>query len=193
MVCFPLFMSHLFLQDTRSAIKRLASTTQVIFGFFAFATALSMLISFFALVSSTYVSILEQVRELGILRAVGLGRWPLLRAYAYEALVVVLSAVLLGLLIGAALAYTMSAQRILFSQLPIPFSLPWTLVGGACLLSLLLALAAALLRWIWRERLRGCLRGCLRGWEGVLKEVLRVWFEGLLRALRGFERIFEGF
>jgi hypothetical protein len=40
-----------------------------------------------------------------------------LRCYVYEALVVVLSSVILGLLIGAALGWTMSAQRILFSQL----------------------------------------------------------------------------
>ena len=135
----------------------------MIFGFFAFATALALLISFVALVASTYVAVLEQVRELGVLRAIGLSRLALLRAYAYEALAVVLAAVLLGAAIGAALGWTLAAQRVLFSQLPIPFALPWQLIGAACALALLLALAAALvsLRGLWRRTAVDLLRNRL--------------------------------
>jgi ABC-type antimicrobial peptide transport system permease subunit len=106
---------------------------------------MSMTISFFALVSSTYVTVLEQLREIGVLRSVGISRWRMLRCYVYEALIIVLSSVILGLLIGVAMGWTMSAQRILFSQLPIPFSVPWSLFLIMCALSVIFGFVAAVL------------------------------------------------
>lgn len=132
-------------QDAAQRVGQLSSTTLVIFGFFGFATVMAMTISFFALVSSTYVTVLEQLREIGILRAVGISRWRLLRCYMYEALLVVLSSVLLGLVIGIAMGWTMSAQRVLFSQLPIPFSVPWSLFALMCALSVVFGAVAACL------------------------------------------------
>jgi hypothetical protein len=38
--------------------------------------------------------------------------------------VIVFSSSLVGLLIGTAVAYTMSMQRVLFTEIPIPFALP---------------------------------------------------------------------
>jgi hypothetical protein len=131
--------------DAQQRVGQLSSTTKVIFGFFGFATVMSMTISFFALVSSTYVTVLEQLREIGVLRSVGISRWRMLRCYVYEALVIVLSSVILGLLIGVAMGWTMSAQRILFSQLPIPFSVPWALFLIMCALSVVFGFVAAVL------------------------------------------------
>jgi ABC-type antimicrobial peptide transport system permease subunit len=131
--------------DAQQRVGQLSSTTKVIFGFFGFATVMSMTISFFALVSSTYVTVLEQLREIGVLRSVGISRWRMLRCYVYEALIIVLSSVILGLLIGVAMGWTMSAQRILFSQLPIPFSVPWSLFLIMCALSVIFGFVAAVL------------------------------------------------
>ena len=68
-------------------MNQLSSTSNVIFAFFAckknenenlnflifflpVATLFSMIIAFFALISSTFVTVVEQLREIGILRAV---------------------------------------------------------------------------------------------------------------------------
>jgi ABC-type antimicrobial peptide transport system permease subunit len=61
----------------QSSNDQLASTTNVIVAFFGFATVMAMTISFFALVSSTYVCVREQLREIGVLRAIGLSQWRL--------------------------------------------------------------------------------------------------------------------
>merc|ERR1712000_359741 len=90
-------------------------------------------------------------REIGILRAIGLSRWRVLRCYVHEALLVVVSSVLMGLIIGTVLGWTMSAQRILFSQLPIPFSIPWRLFLVMFGISVILAFFAAL--WTLRKTL----------------------------------------
>jgi ABC-type antimicrobial peptide transport system permease subunit len=132
-------------RDAEASVAKMTSTTLVIFGFFGFATVMAMTISFFALVSSTYVTVMEQRREIGVLRAVGISKWRLLRCYIYEALIVVLSAVMLGLVIGIAMGWTMSAQRVLFSQLPIPFAVPWTLFLLMCALSVLFGAVSACL------------------------------------------------
>jgi ABC-type antimicrobial peptide transport system permease subunit len=66
----------------------------------------------------------EQSKEIGLLRALGVTRTWIARLYALEAMVLVLSASVLGLAIGTLLAFTISAQRQLFTQLPLPFVFP---------------------------------------------------------------------
>ena len=65
----------------------------------------------------------------GILRAIGVPRDWIARIAIYEAFVIVFSASVVGLLIGTAVAYTMSMQRVLFTEIPIPFTLPSQLLG----------------------------------------------------------------
>lgn len=122
--------------------------------FFVFATFVVMIICFFSLVSSMYTNIVEQTKEIAILRAIGMKVLWLMRIYVEEAFIIIFSctslwqsmhcppscrsppvfvsdagvcaASLMGMIIGVIVGWTMAIQRALFTQLPIAFQFPWT-------------------------------------------------------------------
>ena len=53
-------------------------------------------------------NILDQVKEIGILRAMGLTKNRIILLYIYEAFVLVVASSLLGILIGTIVAFTMT-------------------------------------------------------------------------------------
>ncbi|KAF2072771.1 hypothetical protein CYY_005917 [Polysphondylium violaceum] len=108
------------------APNKTAST--IIQYFFSFTTVVAMIISFFSLMSSMFTNIYEQTKEIGILRAVGIPKNWMVRIYIYESFILVLSSSLLGVFIGTVVGWTMILQRVLFTQLPIPFEFPWVLL-----------------------------------------------------------------
>ncbi|KAH3732931.1 DUF214 family protein [Pelomyxa schiedti] len=58
---------------------------------------------------------IENTKEIGVLRAVGLSKSWLSRVYIYEAFIVVFSSSFFGLLIGTAVGWTMTLQQLLFT------------------------------------------------------------------------------
>jgi ABC-type antimicrobial peptide transport system permease subunit len=122
------YSTQLKLHDVRPSLDSIKVISAITTGFFGFATVLSVLISSFSLASSMVVNIAEQRSEIGVLRAIGLSKSAIVRAYVAEAFVVVLSAVLLGTATGACVGYTVSAQQVLFTQLPLPFVFPTQLL-----------------------------------------------------------------
>lgn len=63
---------------------------------FSVVTVLVMVIAFFSLNTSMYVNIIEQAREIGVMRALGFSRPAVLRLYFYEAMILTLSSAVLG-------------------------------------------------------------------------------------------------
>lgn len=55
-------------------------------------------------------NLLDQATEIGILRATGVTKTSIKLVYFYEALIVVLSSSLIGVLIGIAVGYSMALQ-----------------------------------------------------------------------------------
>ena len=132
--------------DERTIAESMQTSNIIVMSFFGFATLIAMTISFFSLVSSTYVNIYEQSKEIGILRALGLSKGKrkekqrkglvfylfiilflffillntaaVFRTYVYEAFLTILAACLIGLVIGNVVAYTMLLQQAVLSQLP---------------------------------------------------------------------------
>jgi len=49
------------------------------------------------------------------------------RIYIYEAFILVLSSSILGILIGVGVGWTVAIQRVLFTELPVPFRFPYEL------------------------------------------------------------------
>lgn len=129
--------------DYRDVEDPLATASVVIMYFFQFTTVIAMLISFFSLMSSMFTNVHEQTKEIGILRAIGISKPAMYRIYMYEAFVLVFSSSLLGLLIGCVVGYTVLLQRILFTQLPIPFVFPTQLLVVVFLCSIVFAVMAA--------------------------------------------------
>lgn len=123
----------------------IAVANTVLFFFFAFSMLAALVVSSFALVSSTVTNIHEQLKEIAILRALGLSRFKLVRVYVYESLFLVLASTLLGALVGAAVSYTLVLQRVLFTHFPIPFDFPWAMVLLTIVLASAVSVIAALL------------------------------------------------
>jgi len=90
-----------------------------------------------------FTNIHEQTKEIGILRAIGISKAAMYRIYMYEAFVLVFASSLLGLLIGTVVGYTVLLQRILFTQLPIPFVFPTQLLIVVFTCSIFFAVLAA--------------------------------------------------
>jgi len=107
--------------------------------FFTFAQAMASCICFFALSSSMSTNVHEQSKEIGILRSIGLRKFPLTRTYIWESFVLVLAASILGVCVGVVMGYTIVLQRALFTQLPLPFVFPWGQVIAILILSFVFA------------------------------------------------------
>jgi ABC-type antimicrobial peptide transport system permease subunit len=67
-----------------------------------------MFLCFFALSANMSTNIYEQKKEIGVLRALGLTRIRVILLFFYEAIVLVLSSCLLGMITGVIVAQTMT-------------------------------------------------------------------------------------
>ncbi len=105
--------------DNINSIKRFLDIIfYVIIGLF-------MLLFVFSLVSSMTANVLEQSKELAVIRAVGVTQWRVSILYMYEAFVLVLSSCAIGCIIGTLVGFTLCLQMTLYSNLPVTFSFPW--------------------------------------------------------------------
>jgi hypothetical protein len=73
----------------------------------------------------------------------GIRRSWMYRIYIYEAFVLVLSSSLLGVIIGIVVAVTMTMQQSLFTQLPIPFTFPTTILLVVFVCSIIFSVLAS--------------------------------------------------
>jgi ABC-type antimicrobial peptide transport system permease subunit len=80
---------------------------------------LVLIISFFSLVTTSYVNIRNQYPEIGILMTLGYNKSRILRIYIFEAFVLVLSSCLIGIAVGFVVAWLMGSQRELFGNFPV--------------------------------------------------------------------------
>jgi len=130
--------------DYRDDVKPIESAQQILTLFFGFVTFIAMLIASFSLVSSMYTNVYEQTKEIGILRAIGIQKGYMRRIYLWEAFTLVFASSLLGIIIGSVVGYTLTLQRVLFTQLPIPFEFPWQILIVVFVASFIFALASSL-------------------------------------------------
>ncbi|KAJ3281845.1 hypothetical protein HK104_011247 [Borealophlyctis nickersoniae] len=128
---------------------------------FNLATILVVLITLFSLNGCMYTNITEQAKELGVMRALGVSRWAIFRIYSYEAFVLTLGAGLLGTIIGAAIGWSMAAQRAVMAQTPLSFPFPWDIVivmVGASVLSAFFSTAEPVRRLVFKQKIVSVLR-----------------------------------
>lgn len=85
----------------------------------------TMCLCFFALSANMQSNIFEQRKEIGVLRSVGLKKNRLILLYFYEAVVLVFSSCILGIIVGVVIAWTMLMQQALFEGSKIPYYFPW--------------------------------------------------------------------
>mmetsp|Transcript_27504 Transcript_27504/g.36781 ORF Transcript_27504/g.36781 Transcript_27504/m.36781 type:complete len:123 (-) Transcript_27504:41-409(-) len=98
-----------------------------------------MFLCFFALQGSMSANLLEQTKEIGVLRAIGFTSLRICVLYFYEALLLVFASCLLGIVIGVLVGVTMVLQQDLFLAQPFEFFFPWKQTLEIFLLTILCA------------------------------------------------------
>eukprot|EP01080_Neovahlkampfia_damariscottae_P004723 gene4723-8307_t len=111
--------------DSNEKIVGLQIANDSLFAFSVLTTIIVMIMCFFSLTSSMYTNVIQQSKEIAILRALGTRRFPIMRIYLYESFILIISSLLMGLVIGSFVAYTYISQRSLFTQLQLPFIFPY--------------------------------------------------------------------
>ena len=108
--------------------------------------ALAIIIAILGVVNTLALSVIERTREIGLLRAIGLGRAQLRRMVRLEAVVIALFGAVLGL--GLGVGWGLAAQRLLAAKGLQSLAVPWAtiiaVVLGAAVVGLLAALGPAL-------------------------------------------------
>jgi len=84
----------------------------------------TIMISIFGLVSSMYAIMLERKFEIGILRSMGMKARNVRNMFLLESLVLLLSAGIMGTIIGSYTAYLMQTNLGLITEMPVIFAVP---------------------------------------------------------------------
>ena len=85
-----------------------------------------MILCLFSLTSSMSANLMDQTKEIGVLRAMGFTKIRIKLLYFYEAFILVIVSCSLGVMIGTIVGFTMVLQQAVFSAIPIFFFFPWT-------------------------------------------------------------------
>lgn len=107
--------------------------------------ALGFVVGGFGIGNTLTMSVLEQTRELGLLRIIGMTQSQIFKIVFCEALYFALTACVLGTIAGVTTAYTIYLTNEPLMGRVIPFVLKWSLLGTNAAICVAVALAASLL------------------------------------------------
>jgi ABC-type antimicrobial peptide transport system permease subunit len=131
--------------DSNDKIANLKIAGDSLYAFSVLTTIIVMIMCFFSLTSSMYTNVLEQSKEIAILRALGSRRFTIMRIYIYESFILVISSSIMGLGIGAFVAYTYIGQRSLFIQMKIPFVFPWEITIAVFIMGIIFSFLSSII------------------------------------------------
>lgn len=104
---------------------------------------LAVVIAVLGVVNTLALSVVERTREIGLLRAIGLGRRQLRRMIRLESVVIAVFGAVLGLALG--LVWGLAVQQVLALEGMTALAVPWPTVAAVAGGSVVIGLAAALL------------------------------------------------
>lgn len=110
--------------DTTDVMASTSTATSLILVFFNVISMVAILMCFFSLWLSFIANVNENAWEFGVLRAVGLTSFQVVRIYLYEAFALIISAVCISTVLGIAIAATLTLQFDIFSEMAFEFSFP---------------------------------------------------------------------
>jgi putative ABC transport system permease protein len=137
--------------DRSAFIAQQVSSLDTVITMIQVLLALAILIAVLGVINTLALSMLERTRELGLLRAVGLGRAQTMRMVTVEAVVISVFGALLGVTVGAGLGT--AVVRALDSEGITDLVLPWPQMTTYLLLAALVGVVAAVLPAIRAARL----------------------------------------
>ncbi|MEU8228759.1 ABC transporter permease [Actinoplanes sp. NPDC048967] len=138
-------------QDAQAFVDEQAATFDTLITMIQILLALAILIAVLGVINTLALSVLERTRELGLLRAVGLGRAQTMRMVTVEAVVISVFGALLGVVVGAGMGTAVT--RALKSDGITELVLPWGRMGTYLVLAALVGVIAAVLPAIRAARL----------------------------------------
>lgn len=125
--------------DLRTQVKNTQAAASLINIVFNIVAMVGVLLSFFVLLLSFTANVRENSWQLGVMRAVGLTKFSVAKIFIYEALSIVISCAVLGVILGVVTAVTLTLQSNLFSEMQFMLEFPTTLFSVTVVLSLVLA------------------------------------------------------
>ncbi len=99
-------------------VERQESTFQIIDILFTLILMATVIICLFGLISSSYSTIIERKKEIGIVRTLGLKGGDINRLFIVEALIIMLSSGTVGVLVGWATGTLLASDLNLFTDMP---------------------------------------------------------------------------
>ncbi|MEV4702421.1 FtsX-like permease family protein [Actinoplanes sp. NPDC049316] len=134
--------------DRSSLVDQFDSFIDIALAIVVVLLGLAILIALLGILNTLLLSIYERTRELGLLRAVGLSRFGVMRMVGTESVVMAVFGCLLGIVVGLGLGVALSAALIDIDFLS-TIAVPWVDLAVFVLLAALAGVAAAL--WpAWR-------------------------------------------
>ena len=112
-----------------------------IFGLFDALAIVAVLIATLGVVNTLTMNVIERVREIGLLRAVGMTRRQVWRSVAVEAGILGLAGAILGIVVGLAVGAAM--VLLAGGRLDVGARVPWPTVGLTIILGVVVAMLAA--------------------------------------------------
>ncbi|GMA20732.1 ABC transporter permease [Arsenicicoccus piscis] len=103
---------------------------------------LAIVIAILGIVNTLALSVIERTREIGLLRAIGLGRGQLRRMIRLESVIIALLGSVLGVLLG--LLFGFALQRSLADQGLTALAIPWAQLAAFLVLAVIVGILAAL-------------------------------------------------
>ena len=110
-----------FLTEGNETIEQVNSIVTLIFDI---VIVITMFLCFFALSSSMGANLMEQAKEIGILRAIGFTKIRIIILYVYEAFILVMASSMMGIIVGVGVAFSMTIQFTVLQNLPMTFYFP---------------------------------------------------------------------
>jgi putative ABC transport system permease protein len=106
--------------------------------------ALGSIIAAFGLINTLAMNILEQTREIGMLRVVAMTRWQIRKMILAQALIMGLIGIVPGILTGIWIAFTINLSTMPVTGHDVKFQIyPWLMLG-APLFELIIVVVAAM-------------------------------------------------
>jgi putative ABC transport system permease protein len=119
---------------------------QMILGFFAF---IALLAASFGIINTLVVAVMERTREIGLQKAMGMGRWKIFALFSLESVLIgfwgAMCGVIIGILVGKTASYSLSAYYADSFEGYNLFSFHLFSIAGVILLVCLIAFLAGVL------------------------------------------------
>jgi len=144
--------------DYKNQVRQQVNTVlYLIYGLLALAITIAIL----GVINTVALSVIERIREVGLLRALGMSRPQIRRLIRLESVLIAIHGALLGLGLGLGLAWGAAGQRALTAYGITALTIPWTTITAVLAGAVLVGLLAALLPSVRAARLNALRRSLL--------------------------------